>query len=131
MGMDSERAELSKTEMMQLIDRADCAMFTVEPGTDITVLFANKKFYSIIQYTPAEFKKEFGNRTMELVIPEEKQQVRNLIARQTAFGGVLHLEYRIKRKDGMVLWVSLTAEMAKVDGNMLYYCSVQIGRAHV
>lgn len=124
MGKRRSSEDLTKTEMMQLIDMADCAMFTVEPESDITVSFANKKFYSIIQYTPEEFKKNFGNRVMELIVPEEKQRVRNLIARQTAVGGVLHLEYRILKKDKKTAWLSLTAESAVVDGEMLYYCSV-------
>ncbi len=121
---ETARTELTKKEMKRLIDRADCAMFTVAPGTDITVFFANKKFYKIIQYTPDEFWDLYKNRVMELVVPEEKQRIRNLIARQTAMGGVLHLEYRIRRKDGMTVWVALTAEPANIENELLYYCSV-------
>lgn len=121
---ESIRETLSKKEMKQLIDRSDCAMFTVAPGTDITVFFANKKFFKVIQYTPEEFWDLYQNRVMELVVPEDKQRIRNLIARQTAMGGVLHLEYRIRRKDGMTVWVALTAEPAKIENELLYYCSV-------
>ncbi|MBR1741739.1 MAG: EAL domain-containing protein [Lachnospiraceae bacterium] len=115
--------ELSKKEMKRLIDRADCAMFTIAPGTDIRVFFANKKFFKVIQYTPEEFQEKFNNRVMELVVVEERQRIRSLIARQTAMGGALHLEYRIRKKDGMSAWIALTAEPARIEGELLYYCS--------
>lgn len=109
--------------LTDLMDLSECAMFTAKQVPNIEVIYANKKFYSILQYTPEEFKEKCGNRVMEVLLPEEKQKVKSLIARQAVAGGMLHLEFRIVKKDGTVRWLSMTAQTAIVDGEPLYYCS--------
>ena len=110
-------------ETKLLMDLSECAMFSALQGPDIALLYGNKKLYSMIQYTPEEFSEKFQNHLMEIILPEDKQKVRMLIARQSAAGGVIHLEFRIQRKDGIAQWVSLSASSVTVDGTMRYYCS--------
>ena len=110
-------------ETKQLMDLSECAMFSALQGPDITLLFGNKKLYSMIQYTPEEFSEKFQNHLMEIILPEDKQKVRMLIARQSTMGGVIHLEFRIRRKDGVAQWISLSASSIMVDDTMRYYCS--------
>lgn len=109
--------------LTNLMDLSECAMFTAKQEANFEVIYANKKFYSMLQYTPEEFKEQFHNYFIEVMLPEEKQKVKLLIARQAAAGGLLHLEFRVVKKDGSVRWVSMTAEAARVDNQPLYYCS--------
>lgn len=114
---------LAKRELERLMDLSECAMFTAKKGPDIDVCYANKKFYSLLQYTQQEFEEKYGKRLMDVIVSEEKQKVRNLIARQAAAGGLLHLEFRIQKKDGMTRWISLTAQTVQTEDGIMYYCS--------
>ncbi len=117
------QVDLSEVEMLRLINLSECAMFITAPEAELQVWYANKKFYELVQYTPEEFKEQFENHVMGLIVPEEKQNVRNLIARQLAMGGVIQLECRVRRKDGGFLWISLSAEIVRESGKRIYYCS--------
>lgn len=116
-------ATLDNKELERLIDLSECAMFIVRQQPDFDLRYANNKFYSMLQYTPEEFEEQFGNHLMEVVVPEEKQKIRQLIARQAAAGGHLHLEFRVRRKDGVIQWAAMTARSVMVDGQIMYYCS--------
>ena len=114
---------LAKKELERLMDLSECAMFTAKKGPDIDVCYANKKFYSLLQYTQQEFEEKYGKRLMDVIVPEEKQKIRNLIARQAAAGGLLHLEVRVQRKDGQARWISMTAQTVTTEDGIMYYCS--------
>lgn len=46
-----------------------------------------------------------------------------MIARQTAVGGKIQLEHRARRKDGAVIWVSVSAHSADMKGQRVYFAS--------
>lgn len=126
MGKEDRTVGITKEEvenLVNLMDLSQCAMFTAKQEPSIEVLYANKRFYSMLQYTPEEFKEKFHNYFIEVLLLEEKQRVKSLIARQSVAGGLLHLEFRVVKKDGSVRWLSMTAEATKVDGQPVYYCS--------
>lgn len=123
MGQKKITEDFSLEETKQLMDLSDCAMFSALQGPDITLLYGNKKMYSMIQYSPEEFSEKFQNRLMDIILPEDKQKVRMLIARQSTMGGTIHLEFRIQRKDNVAQWVSLSARSVLVGDSMRYYCS--------
>ncbi|MDY3854522.1 MAG: EAL domain-containing protein [Butyribacter sp.] len=114
---------LANEEWKQLMDMSDCILFIVKEQPDFILQYANKKLYSTLQYTPEEFKEKFNNNLMEVIVKEEVQKIRALIARQRAAGGNLHLEFRIKRKDGTIRWISMTANRTMVRDKSVYYCT--------
>ena len=79
---------LAKKELERLMDLSECAMFTAKKGPDIDVCYANKKFYSLLQYTQQEFEEKYGKRLMDVIVPEEKQKIRKKMGLCTI---VLHL----------------------------------------
>lgn len=114
---------LESREMKRLLDLSECAIFIAKQQPEFVLRYANKKFYTMLQYTPDEFEEQFENRLVNVILPEEMQKFRNLIARQAVAGGNLHLEFRVKKKDGTILWVSMTARPESVDGQLMYFCS--------
>ena len=114
---------ITSEELKRLLNMSECALFIAKPGAEIEILFANARFYSMLQYTSKEYKEKYGNSLMAAVLPEEKQKIRTLIDRQIAAGGTLHLEFRAARKDEGVLWLSLSAHTIMVEGEMRYYVS--------
>lgn len=118
-----EEPQMSEEELRNLLEYSECATFVLEQGMEFKVVYANPKFYQILRYTKEEFADQFENKLKELILPEEKQKISNLIARQSVAGGHIHLEYRIKRKDGVVRFLSMTASPFVRNDKMCYYCS--------
>ncbi len=114
---------ISPDELLILLDSSESAMFVCKSAPDMELIYANDRFYSILQYTSEEYREKFGNSLLASVLPEEKQKVRSLIARQAAFGGNLKLEYRAMRKDGAIIWLSMSAKVVIKDGQTIYYSS--------
>lgn len=124
--MEKKEESIKQEEMKHLtslMDLSECMMFVAKQNPGIEVLYANKKFYSMLQYTPDEFAEHFQKYFIEVILSEEKQRIKSLIARQSAAGGMLKLEFRVVKKDGSVRWLSMMAEAVTVDNEALYYCS--------
>ena len=115
--------EISGEELENLVDMSECALFIVKPGAELELVYANKRFYTILKCEPDYFEKKYDNHLMSVILPDEKQKIRALVARQSAAGGTLQLEFRITRADGVIAWISMTARIAIADGETLYYCS--------
>lgn len=79
--MENEKDILKDTEIRRLLDLSECGMFTASNDSDLKVEYANETFYKIIQYSKEEFREELDNHLMDLMVPEEKQKIRNLMAR--------------------------------------------------
>lgn len=120
---DEKNDAITTKDLIKLSDCSECAMFIAQVGTQMEVLYANQTFYDWIQYSEEEFAQEWNSSIMSLVLPEDKQKVRNLIARQTAFGGKLQLELRVQKKDHSVLWLAVTETPAMQNGRPVYYGS--------
>lgn len=114
---------MEKTELQQVLDMAECGIFTTKQDTELQLIFANARFYEILHYTPEEFDREFDGKLLAAVLPEDKQKIRNLIARQRVAGGKVQLEFRTKLKNGLISWISLSANSIMTDGQMVYFCS--------
>ena len=114
---------MEQTELQQVLDMAECGIFTTKQDTEMQLIYANARFYEILHYTPEEFEKKFDGKLLAAVLQEDKQKVRNLIARQRAAGGKMQLEFRAKLKNGLISWISLSANSIIRDGEMVYFCS--------
>ncbi len=120
---DEKNNIITTKELVDLSNCSECAMFIAQPGTQMEILYANQTFYDWIQYSEEEFAQECNSSIMALILSEDKQKVRNLIARQTAFGGKLQLELRVRKKDHSILWLSVTETPAMQNGRSVYYGS--------
>lgn len=114
---------MNKEELQQVLEMTECGIFTTKQDTEMELLYANSRFYEILHCTPEEFEEQYNNRLFEAVLPEDKQKVRNLIARQRVAGGKLQLEFRTKHKSGLVTWISLSANSIVEDGELICFCS--------
>ena len=120
---DEKLQDVLQDELLLLMNSSECAMFIAKSGSEIELIYANDKFYSMLQYTKEEYIDKFGNSFMASVLTEEKQKLRTLIARQAAAGGTLKLEYRAVSKDNSVAWLSLSAKAVVRDNQLIYYSS--------
>lgn len=122
-GTGENGTKLQKDYFERLTNLSECGMLIVKMQTELEILYANDYFYQILQYTREEFAEKFGNKVMGPEVPEEKQKVKSLIARQVSMGGTIHFEFRAVRKDKSIVWVSFTAKRDEDFTSMIYYCS--------
>ncbi len=115
--------EMQKEHFERLTKMSECGMVAARMQSELEIIYANDYFYRMLQYTKEEFADKFGNMIMGPVPEEEKQKVKNLIARQAAMGGNIQLELRLERKNGGMIWASFTARKDAEPGSMIYYCS--------
>ena len=120
---DKKLQDVSQDELLLLMNSSECAMFIAKSGPEVELVYANDKFYSMLQYTKEEYIDKFGNSLMASVLTEEKQKLRTLIARQAAAGGTLKLEYRAVRKYNSLASLSLSAKALVKDNQLIYYSS--------
>lgn len=83
--------------------------------SDSTFLCRNDEYFTLIQlgrhipklagYNPEELKEIFRNRLTELVIPEDREKMRRDFREQLIRGKVVETEFRVRHKDGHILWV--------------------------
>lgn len=123
--MGSNGLDMSREDFKELINRSECGMLIVKLQAEPEILYANDYFYQMLQYTRAEYMEEFGNQAMGTVLPEERQKLKALIARQSAVAGTIHLEYRAARRDQSIIWISFTATRDPKHGGQIYFCSCQ------
>lgn len=121
--LGSNGLDMDREDFKELINRSECGMLIVKLQSEPEILYANDYFYQMLQYTRLEYVEEFGNQAMGTILPEERQKIKALIARQSAVAGTIHLEYRAARRDQSVIWISFTARRDQKHGGQVYYCS--------
>ena len=114
-------SNIDDEDLKLLLQKAEYALVILDAGAELEIMYANDMFYQMLQYTAEEYQEKYGNSLMATVSNEEKQKLRNLIARQAAAGGKLRLEYRAIKKDGSVAWIFFAANMHIKDGKRCYY----------
>ena len=115
--------EMHKEQFARLAGMSECGMMITKMQAEPEIMYANDGFYKMFQYTPKEFQECFENRVMGPALLEEKQRMKALMARQVSMGGSIHLEFRAKRRDDSIIWISFTAKREAKPGSMIYYCS--------
>lgn len=106
---------LSRQEEAQLSTIAHSGLgglFQAQMDEDFTLLYANDTYYDLHGYTREQMERELGNRAIGLIHPEEAGRINKLLAQAQARGEKkVSFEYRVRRRDGQVVWVQLSARM--------------------
>ena len=89
-----------------------------------TILYANDYFYTMIGYTKEEVEKLFNNHFADMVIDDVSEILVN-IADSVAKGEDLDYEYRMRKKDGSMIWIHDTAKYDK-EANCWYVTIMDI-----
>ena len=79
-----------------------------------TILYANDYFYTMIGYTVEEVETLFQNRFADMVI-DDVSLILVEIAKRIANEEDLDFEFRMRRKDGSIIWIHDTAKYDQVN----------------
>ena len=80
------------------------------------------KLAELLGYTGEELYTDFGGHLINLVVPEDREMVRNLVTQQLLNSPSIALGYRLRHKDGSTIWVLNKSHlMVETDGNEYLY----------
>ena len=89
----------------------------------LTFLSVSRSFLSLVGYTKSELETLFHNSFAQMVHPDDLPTVRAQMALQLQLGDTVMLEYRLRRRDGPLLWIMAQAKLAvREDGSRCFYC---------
>jgi len=108
-GQEALRASEEKYRL--LIDKSLTGIFVYR---DDKILFANSRFSEMMVSSPQNL---IGKSIWELFYEEDRQRVRNLIARREVEKiSDLHYECRLVREDGKIIWADVASSVANYEG---------------
>lgn len=109
---------------LDIINNIEGAILYCKNDNFSTILYANQYFYDLIGYTQEEMESIFNNRFADLVIDDVSEilvKVDEIISK----GENLDFEYRMRRKDGSIIWIHDTAVYNKEE-NTFYVTLMDI-----
>lgn len=85
-----------------------------------TLMNVNQGFLNLFGYTKQEFKELFHNRYIEIIHPDDRQLVRDLLQEQMMITNAMELEYRAIAKDGRIIWILDKSQLATAENGVEY-----------
>jgi len=107
----AEQPSLGRTTETHLVGEYLCAYdayFTLQRG--------GSEISKLVGYSSEELKELFDNRLIDLVLPEDKTMLREKIHTQLASGVMAEVEYRVRHKDGSVIWLLNRSRLLQMAG---------------
>ena len=90
---------------------------------DFTLIELENDAIGLAGYSPKELQTRFGNRLIELVLPEDRELVRSQFHQQLQRSTAVQLEHRVVHKSGKVLWVlNKSLMVTDEDGQECLHC---------
>jgi len=106
--LSSERVRLeTEAKYKMFVEQVAAVSYIAEVGLHGEWVYVSPQVQAIFGYTPEEWLKESENWTR--FVPEEDIPVIQAAEENCVKGKKFQAEYRIKRKDGEIIWVSDTA----------------------
>lgn len=93
-----------------------------EPFVD----FLSGGYLNIMGYKRHEFKKVFGKRIFDVIYEKDRERVKREIKEQIGRHNRFTVEYRIKRKDGSIIWLLDNGRIVKDRDGKIYSYNVAI-----
>ena len=99
-----ENQTVSQTPQTSATLLADSS-FLCRNDADFTLIQLDSRITKLAGYTRQELREQFHNSLMALVLPEDRAALRHSFREQFNRGIDAEAEFRVRRKDGQVIWV--------------------------
>lgn len=97
-------------------------MFRYRNDRWFTLEGSASKFSSLLGYTDEDLIERFQNRLIELVVPEDREMVRDVISKQLSSSPSIALGFRLRHRNGQSIWVLNKSHLVvEPDGNEYLY----------
>ncbi|HDJ1466715.1 TPA: diguanylate cyclase [Clostridioides difficile] len=96
-----------------LVDNIYAGILHVYMDTEFTLLTCNDGYRKILGYTIKDIEKEFKNKILGFIHPDDVEYVDYEIRKQLEFNDTILLEFRMIRSDGSSIWVTSTGNLMR------------------
>lgn len=115
--------ELRDDDLQMLSDNIPGGMFACRFDEPLTLLQINNGFLSMLGYTREEIRLRFHDSFWNMIDPRDQAPTMREVQKQMALGPDKVLEYRMRRKDGSVIWVLDKGRLIRdADGTAYFFC---------
>lgn len=83
---------------------------------NFTLLQASRSLMNLVGYSEREIEDKFQNKMIELIYHADRERVSSQFREQRASGKMIELEYRLKARDGSIVWTSDRRIITEEDG---------------
>lgn len=111
-------------ELAKLGEKVSVGVQKCKANAACEFLYMSDGFLKMTGYTREEITSIFHNSFYEMLLDEDRERVCQEVEGQLQQGSQLVLEYRIRRKDGTILWVLDRGDKAVEKGEDVLYCVV-------
>lgn len=116
--------EIQEIMTSKIVSNVDAGLLFCKNDEYSTILYANDYFFSMVGYTREEVEELFENRFAEMVVDDVSEILKDVDA-TIKQGKNLDFEYRMRRKDGSIIWIHDTAAYNK-ETNTFYVVLMDI-----
>lgn len=88
---------------------------------ELTILFSSESFLTLTGYSREEIAELFHNHFRNMIYTEDLPELDKQLRMQKE-QEVIDVEYRIRRKDGTLIWVLDKSRPVVLEGEALYFC---------
>lgn len=85
---------------------------------DNTIEQGGEGLARLLGYTADEFRRQFGNRYTDLIVPEDRALVQEKLLAAYERSTVMEEEYRLRHKSGAVVWVKDRCRLERAEQEM-------------
>lgn len=122
----AKEAERLARNLQNVLASIDGGVVKIRMDENCTVLWANDGFYALYGCNRKDFADYTGNKACPALYPEDRQAFLGAVQQSVRSDCPSRLEYRIRKKDGSLTWLSGRVKFVGNDGNHPVFQAVLI-----
>lgn len=107
----NQRLKQAESDIETITNNISGGVATFKFDDDLTILYANDRYYKTIGYSPDEVSNIYKNKSIYFIAPDTIEQQRYVIKEQIKENKQLTFEMKICKKDGSYLWLRATGHL--------------------
>lgn len=124
--LDRQRAQLDERDrdLDVLLNNLPGGVVCCDDSPELELIEFSQGFLDLYGYTRQEVRDLFHDRFSEMILPEDLEATWPVVREQLAKGNTKQIEYRIRRKDGEVLWILDRGQLVTREDGSGYFCCI-------
>lgn len=123
LGQQERRVAQRDRDLAALTNNLPGAVVCCDDTTDLNLIEFSDGFLKLYGYNRQEVRELFHNRFSEMILAEDLAKAWDVVKAQLAKGSTKEIEYRVRRKDGSLIWVLDRGQhVLRGDGTGYFYC---------
>lgn len=123
--LESQKMALAERDrnMSALVRNLPGGIVCCDNSPELNLIEYSDSFLDLFGYTREEVRELFYDQFSRMICPEDLEAVWPLVHKQLSEGNTKEIEYRVRRKDGSLIWLLDRGQLVeREDGTGYFYC---------